>query len=108
MKLSFPDDRLPAISGLCKYMDPHGKDEYLVGIWKSSFGNGLGWYIPRIGPITTSTQIPSGMPSWSPFSTGRSVLYNTASEQCRHPSCALEDARLVATEIRPQYEDIHG
>ncbi|PMD37732.1 HET-domain-containing protein, partial [Hyaloscypha variabilis F] len=42
-ELSYADDKLPALSGICKYIDPDTTDQYLAGIWLSSLSRSLFW-----------------------------------------------------------------
>lgn len=61
MELSYPEDYLPALSGLCYSFYPAHNNEYLAGIWKDSLVKGLSWYRDTRDPIQPRPK----MPSWS-------------------------------------------
>jgi hypothetical protein len=44
--ITYESDRLPAISGLARYMQSTGAGEYLAGIWKEDLWESLLW-LPR-------------------------------------------------------------
>ena len=44
--ITYESDRLPAISGLARYMQSTGAGEYLAGMWKEDFWESLLW-LPR-------------------------------------------------------------
>lgn len=98
MKLSFPDDRLPAIAGLAAYMDPNGKDEYLAGLWKSSVFAGMNWLTGQ-NPPCSKADLPNGIPSWSPLAAGHTVWYTTQVDEVLPcgPRCHFDLPNLLAT-----------
>jgi hypothetical protein len=67
LELTYHSDRLPALSGLAAKF--HGaSDEYICGLWRSDFANGLSWYVTadRHGGFRTSyRQEHYHAPSWS-------------------------------------------
>jgi hypothetical protein len=87
-KITFEEDRLPALSGLAKEVARHIKDEYLAGIWRTDFQNGLLW----------SRSIPSDRkgvyvaPSWSSISS--CCAAGTMSFACVTPN--IQQGRLVS------------
>ncbi|KAH0559419.1 hypothetical protein GP486_004066 [Trichoglossum hirsutum] len=62
-EFSFPEDKLPAISGLAQKMARTIDDRYLAGLWKGDLHRGLLWR-PRIKMHMTRPPQP-GAPSWS-------------------------------------------
>lgn len=77
MKLSFPSDRLPAISGLCKYLNADGKETYLAGIWASKLAAELAWHTSMPWRNRSRSLTADDLPTWSPFVSGSQVLYAT-------------------------------
>jgi hypothetical protein len=61
LHLTFPTDKLPALSGLAKRFLASKKDEYLAGMWKSTLLEDLAWRVQKPCP---SPQ-PWRAPSWS-------------------------------------------
>ncbi|SPO07796.1 uncharacterized protein DNG_10491 [Cephalotrichum gorgonifer] len=59
-RLTYPEDRLPAISGVAKDFAALLDDEYLAGMWKSSLVRCLGWQAIR---CTAPSEYCA--PSWS-------------------------------------------
>lgn len=64
-ELTFPSDKLPAISGLAKKMQSLLGYHYLAGLWREDLARGLSWYRPS----TVGNDIPHVLeyraPSWS-------------------------------------------
>jgi hypothetical protein len=109
------EDRLPALSGLCKYFDPHQKDAYLAGIWGSSLMTGLSWYGPYgehgYDTDTFKTQMIEDTPSWSWISRNRPVRFcDLDVYACLRIKCPIPDPCVVLldTNIRLSYPDPHG
>jgi hypothetical protein len=46
-KLTFPSDKLPALSGIAKLYSEMLNDEYVAGLWKKSILEGLSWQALR-------------------------------------------------------------
>jgi hypothetical protein len=72
-KLSFPDDRLLAISGLAARFSPILMSNYLAGLWESQLPCGLLWrsIVPQTRPTNERA------PSWSWASIDGPVSYDT-------------------------------
>ncbi|PSN60875.1 HET-domain-containing protein [Corynespora cassiicola Philippines] len=63
-ELTFATDKLPAISGLARYIQSHTGKEYFSGIWEPTFHIGLVWASDRhLIKRTTSSRAPSW--SWA-------------------------------------------
>lgn len=108
-ELSFVGDRLPAISGICKYIDPNDEDQYIAGIWRQSISRGLIW---RGGDATHPV---NNLPSWSPLSCirGCSYLHSdyygklcSADEDCG--ICGAGKFKVHGLEMQHLYGDKHG
>ncbi|RSL58761.1 hypothetical protein CEP53_006032 [Fusarium sp. AF-6] len=63
LELSFPDDKLPAISAIAGRMGSALGDEYLAGIWKSRLPQDLLWGVRRKCPGPRNYRAPSW--SWA-------------------------------------------
>ncbi|KAK3311648.1 uncharacterized protein B0T15DRAFT_508190 [Chaetomium strumarium] len=72
LTLTYESDRLPAVSGIAKYLFDLTRDKYLAGLWKGDLHHSLLWFadVPthtllpeRIGALRASTG--SRPPSWS-------------------------------------------
>jgi hypothetical protein len=70
--LTFETDKLPAISGLARYIRNHTGDQYCSGIWKSQFHLGLIWAPDSQG---VKRALSSRAPSWSWASVDGPVQY---------------------------------
>ena len=65
--LAFPNDRLPALSGVASKIHSLLGYHYLVGLWKEDLARGLAWYRPSYrGAHLSSAELPGfRAPSWS-------------------------------------------
>jgi hypothetical protein len=66
--LTKPADKLVAISGIAKEFQRLLQDEYLAGLWRANFLNGLLWYVSADdgpGPFDSSRPAEYRAPSWS-------------------------------------------
>lgn len=72
------EDKLPAISGMAKYIADETGDEYLAGLWKSQLPSSLLWYVGSTQNDKYHIQLPDLLsilyspkpyiaPSWSPI-----------------------------------------
>lgn len=75
---TFVEDKLPAISGMAKYISDQTGDEYLAGLWKSKLPSSLVWsanlfenakYIVSLPDLLRTLHSPEPYiaPSWSPI-----------------------------------------
>ncbi|PMD47240.1 HET-domain-containing protein, partial [Hyaloscypha variabilis F] len=62
-KLSFPEDKLPAISGLARKMIQTHGDFYLAGLWEGDFHRGLLWRPKDSSKMTRYAEYIA--PTWS-------------------------------------------
>lgn len=102
MSLSHETDRLPALSGLCKFVDSDNKDEYLAGLWRSSLLFGLSWYADGDGAPQNEN-----MPSWSWISRNQQIEFEGDS-LCPNPDCEVGSFELMDSDIQLSYGDTHG
>ena len=63
LELTYPSDRLRALSGLAKIVQPYKRGRYLAGMWESSLGNDLTWYAKAPTPVLETYRAPSW--SWA-------------------------------------------
>jgi hypothetical protein len=79
--LTFPSDRLPAISGIAKAIQQKLQDTYLAGLWLTDMPRGLTWYNNWLRNYDTLAQssnngaLPYMAPSWSWASVTYGVSY---------------------------------
>lgn len=75
---TFVEDKLPAISGMAKYISDETGDEYLAGLWKSRLPSSLVWsancyentkYCVHLSNLLSMLHSPAPYitPSWSPI-----------------------------------------
>ncbi|KIN02971.1 hypothetical protein OIDMADRAFT_120324 [Oidiodendron maius Zn] len=102
-QLTFPRDRLPAISGLAKIYAESLKDQYLAGLWMKDLHISLFWssFRPQLGLVALCKSLeapnPYVVPSWSwarqnrYFEIGFYNFYPELSRNCR-PQCTVLEA----------------
>jgi hypothetical protein len=79
--LTFPSDRLPAISGIAKAIQQKLQDTYLAGLWLTDMPRGLTWYTEsfrnydRLAQSSNDSVLPYMAPSWSWASVNGGVDY---------------------------------
>lgn len=74
LSLTYQQDRLPAISALARRMPRNDGDEYLAGMWKSTFPLSLGWFVLP-GESKRCRPPEPRPPSWSWASTSSLVSF---------------------------------
>lgn len=62
-KLTFSEDRLPAIAGIAREMQSIWKDQYYAGMWDNCLTRHLGWYGEDFNPSRPISDYRA--PSWS-------------------------------------------
>lgn len=63
LDLTQPSDKLPALSGCAKDIIRFTQDEYLAGLWRASFAEGMLWVV--VVPVDQSRPQDSRAPTWS-------------------------------------------
>ena len=63
--LTFPMDKLPAISGIAATVQKATGDAYLAGLWQNDIASGLAWMSSHTYQCSYDTQLPYRAPSWS-------------------------------------------
>lgn len=71
--ITFPRDRLPAISAVARQMQRALDDQYIAGLWRKNMPHGLLWKSTVHGLEETKSEYHS--PSWSWASASRGVAY---------------------------------
>ena len=107
--LTYPTDKLPAISGLAAIMAANTKSKYMAGLWQDD-PHGLAWF--KDGPDDAVShfkedeeELPYLAPSWSWVSLNESVTYRF-NEEDRVTS--TKDPILVSAEIDTRDADLFG
>lgn len=102
VNLTFPSDRLPAISAFARFFSPAfgGVEDYAAGIWKSSMPLGLLWQVVRLlnMPLDHPYDEQSLVPSWSWASLTSWVVYihGIGDEMI----CADQDAEVIECQVQ--------
>ncbi|KAI1181095.1 HET-domain-containing protein [Nemania sp. FL0916] len=79
--ITFPDDKLVALSGVAKVMREMLDDVYIVGMWKRYLASHLLWYVDKTlqGNGSPSTRaFPYRAPTWSWLSVDGKIDFPTA------------------------------
>ncbi|KAF2729073.1 HET-domain-containing protein, partial [Polyplosphaeria fusca] len=71
--ISYPADKLPAISAVAAVFSKLTKDEYLAGLWRSNLARDLLWTTPEAATHRPKTW---RAPTWSWASVSNAILYN--------------------------------
>ncbi|KAK0739352.1 heterokaryon incompatibility protein-domain-containing protein [Apiosordaria backusii] len=92
LSLSFPRDKLPALSGVAKQIKRRLRpdDEYLAGLWRSTLLPDLCWW--SVG----QKQVPQRWrgPSWSWVSIDGPIVMNKFRQRATNDVCHVEDAAV--------------
>jgi hypothetical protein len=106
--LSFPTDRLPAISGLAMWMQKSTDASYWAGLWSDDFPGALLWWVlNRKKDVAASRCIsqrilPYQAPTWSwAFVTGRIILSPYSDE-------ITPDLEDIGVELVPAGANLYG
>jgi hypothetical protein len=96
--LTYPPDRLVAISSLAKRVQADTLGRYVAGLWENYLIHGIQWF--NYYSISTptgghSTKLLSGGPSWSWASGGSGASYAAF----QHPNSCIERAEIHAVNI---------
>ncbi|RDW66550.1 hypothetical protein BP6252_10185 [Coleophoma cylindrospora] len=75
-KLSFPTDKLPAISALARLFSSHTNARYLAGLWDHDLPQALIWRVIP-GALPTNYCLNNDCPSWSWTSLHANVSWDT-------------------------------
>lgn len=113
LDLTFPKDRLPAISGLARRMQQTRSDRYLAGIWENDMPPALFWGSPynraRRGCLPRPED--SGAPTWSWGSIASNHCRGFEPHKC--PKCAefvgqIFPVKFIRADVRPATIDPYG
>jgi hypothetical protein len=91
--ITWPSDKLPAISAVAAEFSRIAKDEYLAGLWRSNLPRDLLWTTPQAATYRPKTW---RAPTWSWASVDDAVLYNLPP-----PKNAALLAEILEVEIVP-------
>ncbi len=100
-RLTFPSDKLPALSGLASIFKRNTGYTYLAGLWEEDFINGLLWFAPmeQGQPVEGSVYTYRG-PSWSWVSTDLAVRNMIFTIQNEFPAHSMSDIELVNSYVK--------
>jgi hypothetical protein len=92
LRLTYPSDLLPGLSGVAKQMESFRKGQYFAGLWEDSLIMDLLW----CGEGRSRKAKPRRAPSWSWASVDSRIYYGSKLEY--RPSCRIEKAQIdIAT-----------
>ena len=91
-QLTFPNDKLVAISAIAEEFASLCNSKYLAGLWRKSFSEGLGWHVAR-APIRRPSEYRA--PSWSWASVNSQVEYTRST----HPGEVISKIELLEFDI---------
>lgn len=97
--LTKPEDRLPAFAGIAKLFQEITGDEYLAGLWRSRFLDGLDW---RVREPQSDTTRSYRAPSWSWASVNGPIKPWIPGTRAKHL------ATLVNVKVTPRGSDPTG
>ncbi|KAL1592634.1 hypothetical protein SLS60_011050 [Paraconiothyrium brasiliense] len=114
--MTYPSDKLPALSGVISALQKLTGDTCLAGIWKSWFLQGLLWRLQDpdwdlyvFFPKKPQRAIPWRAPTWSFASVEGVVLYTLLENDPGREACAeLLDCDVTPKGINPLGELING
>ncbi|KAK5993527.1 hypothetical protein PT974_06959 [Cladobotryum mycophilum] len=102
--LSYPSDRLPALSGLASHMKSvNSSVQFYAGIWSDSFAQSLLWFCldrnPELSPTKRASKRirPLSAPTWSWASVTGRVILPTGTKQ----SSTLEELQIACPPSSP-------
>lgn len=108
--LTFPGDKLPAVSGLARRLQGPQQDRYLVGIWESDLPYVLFWlgpyrgarcgYLPRPKP-------PAAL-AWSWASISGSRVFEPPVAACSRNGKERFPVRVESINVRPRTVNAYG
>lgn len=106
LHLTYPGDKLPALSGCAKDFGSYTGDQYLAGIWRHTFVQGMLWTV--LGPVTEprpTWRAPSW--SWASVDTPFGLHYNRAQSR-RKTSTEVFLNRIQSIDCVPDGKDNTG
>jgi heterokaryon incompatibility protein (HET) len=119
MEVTHEEDRLVALSGICKFIDPENEDQYLAGIWKKHLFDGLSWTLKKqdqyraaaFGPSSISKshggdRASNHLPSWTWLSARGEVSF--MGPRCYSLDCVTKQPIVEHTYVELVSSDVHG
>ncbi|KAK3380748.1 hypothetical protein B0T24DRAFT_616224 [Lasiosphaeria ovina] len=100
-QLSFPEDKLPAVSGLAHKMLQTHNDTYLAGLWKGDLCRGLMWW--PMNNIRAAEYTTYVAPSWSWAAHNGGVTWAS-----QGPTGFRQEMELLDVVVSPSGADPHG
>jgi Heterokaryon incompatibility protein (HET) len=93
-RLTFPEDRLPAMLGLINYYQRIMQDVPVLGLWESSLHEDLAWMRSTNRSERLPDRLPDhNLPSWSPLSCDQAVKFEFwyGDDKCNEPAESCVD-----------------
>ncbi len=102
-RLTYPSDKLPAISGLASLYQKYTGYTYMAGLWKETLLDGLLWFCPPTHKpqdvLPSSRELYRG-PSWSWVSTDSAVRFKTFWEGKKSKLGGASDIQFVDYKVK--------
>jgi len=99
LKLTYENDRLPAIAAIAeRELQWRKEDTYVAGMWTSSLLSDLLWYVHNASGSPLLPRLPNSIPTWSWPSSRDNIHWNSGSTV---PSLRLLD--LSFTRVGPAH-----
>jgi Heterokaryon incompatibility protein (HET) len=105
LSLTFPSDRLPALSGLAKEFMQHRSDQYLAGMWMDSMVKDLTWHPKRVRQRPKKWRAPT----WSWASVDSAVNFEAEFKHMERGVCKMAPlCKVLGAECTPSGSDTTG
>ena len=109
LNLSYPSDRFPALSGLAKAIMAQTGDQYLAGLWRSSFLSDISWQasykdLNSDGIKKNRRPVAWRAPSWSWVSVEANIYFHENGVYPRANPPEILEAHCMALGLDPTGE----
>lgn len=109
LELTFPKDKLTAISGLTRQIQQTRRDRYLAGLWESDMPDALFWLAPLVNSSVPRPQVDHPPPTWSWASIVGGRVFSVYS--CPKCSGSFEykfPMKFIRANVQPATVDLYG
>jgi hypothetical protein len=99
---TFPEDVLPALSGVAQRIGSLHTGRYIAGMWEAGIAFQLSWYGDASSPdLLSPTKIAVTKPTFSWITSPRPVRYPTGYYHIDSPMCDLVSTRIITATSDP-------
>ncbi|KAI0444495.1 hypothetical protein F4803DRAFT_511524 [Xylaria telfairii] len=109
LELTFPKDRLPALSGLAQKLRGD-EDKYLAGVWESALPDSLFWNQDVSNTVISESPKPLAAPTWSwaSISSARLRKEHGYYHSCRSKRDSIFSIRVESIDVQPATANLYG